>query len=528
MSIAEDLVGHIRRHRCSLFTFSLAVVVAAVLVVFAPTRAIASNDDARTPELTSWSDLSGKKVGLLAGAPFENKVRERCSDVGEILYFSSMSDMLTALHGNKIDALVNNRALALLTCNRYDDVAIFPETLGKFKMGIAFPKGSKLTLEFSKITERLQSDGTADKLWDKWTGSDESKKTVPEQDWAGKSGTLNVATCQSMEPITYLGDGQMLGYDIETLLIAAKELDYKLNFEPMELADVVSYIQSGKADVGNGSILISDERKQVMDFAITHDNDLVLMVRATANEASSSGASGSGWFDSIASSFYKTFVKDNRWMYIVRGLGVTAIITLCSGLLGAALGFAAVLIKRRGNRVACAIIGCYEGLMNRMPIVVVLLTLYYVIFGSLEVPGTVVAIIAFTLAFGATAGTIMWNAVQAVDPGQDEASLALGFTERQTFFGVILPQAARRFMPLLSSQFVNLTKQTSVVGYIAVMDLTRAADVIRSLTLEAFFPLFCVAAIYFVLCCLIAAAMGFVIQKIDYERKPRTVRGVKL
>ena len=320
----------------------------------------------------------------------------------------------------------------------------------------------------------------------------------------------------------------MLGYDIETLLICAEELDYKLNFEPMELADVVSYIQSGKADLGNGSLLISDERKQVMDFAVTHDNDLVLMVRAVESKAGPSGDSGSSWLDDIAKSFNKTFVKDNRWMYIVNGLGITAVITLCSGILGASIGFATVLVRRRGNRVACAIVGGYEGLMNRLPIVVVLLALYYVVFGSADISGTVVSIIAFTLAFGALSGSIMWNAVQAVDVGQDEASLALGFTERQTFFGVVFPQAAHQFMPLLSGQFVNLTKQTSVVGYIAVMDLTRAADVIRSLTMEAFFALFCVAAIYFALCCLIGAGMGFVIRKIDYERKPRTVKGVEL
>ena len=92
----------------------------------------------------------------------------------------------------------------------------------------------------------------------------------------------------------------------------------------------------------------------------------------------------------------------------------------------------------------------------------------------------------------------------------------------------MLPQAAHQFLPMLSSQIVNLTKQTAVVGYIAVMDLTRASDVIRSLTMEAFFPLFCIAAIYFALCCVFAAVLGAIVRKLDYERKPRTVKGVDL
>ena len=504
------------------------LVAAFLFAMLAPARALASDGHAPAPELSKWDDLSGKKVGLLTGASFENQLREKCPNVGDISYFSTMSDMITALREKKIDALVNNEAIATLTVNRYDDFALFPQKFGEFEMGIAFPKGSDLTPKFSKIIDRLRSDGTSDRLWAKWTAGDNGDKGIPEQDWPGKNGTLNVASCESLEPVSYLGNDKLLGYDIETLLICAKELDYHLNLQPMEFSDVLSYIQSGKADFGNGSILITNERKQAMDFAPTHENDLVLLVRAAQGAAGSSGGSGTSWLDNLAFSFEKTFIKESRWTYIVNGLGVTAIITLCSGILGTAIGFATTLLRRRGNRVANAIIGGYEGLMNRLPIVVVLLVLYYVIFGSSDVPGTVISIIAFTLAFGATAGSIMWNAVQAVDAGQDEASLALGFTKRQTFFGVVLPQAAHQFMPLLSGQFVNLTKQTSVVGYIAVMDLTRAADVIRSLTMEAFFPLFCVAAIYFALCCLIGAGMSYVIRKIDYERKPRTVKGVEL
>jgi polar amino acid transport system substrate-binding protein len=287
---------------------------------------------------------------------------------------------------------------------------------------------------------------------------------VPDQDWPGENGTLTVVACESLEPVSYLVNGQMLGFDIETLLICAKELDYRLEFEPMEFSDVLSYIQSGKSDLGCGSILITVERWEAMDFATTHENDLVLVTRITEGAGTSSDESGSSWVDGIISSFHKTFVKDNRWTYIVGGLQTTAIITLCSGALGTAIGFMTTLLRRRGMRVANAFVNGFEGLMNRLPIVVVLLVLYYVVFGSTDISGTVVSTIAFTLAFSATAGSIMWNAVQAVDAGQYEASLALGFTKIQSFFGVVLPQAAHQFMLLLSGQFVNLTKQTSVVA----------------------------------------------------------------
>ena len=516
----------LRRHRYHILT--LLLVAASLLVTLVPARAFASDDGTRTSEYATWDDLSGKKVGMVTGASFESKLREKCPGVGDVSYYSTTSDLITALQGHKIDALINSDAVSTLAVNRFADLAHFPEKLGDYEIGIAFPKGSDLASQFSEIIDRLRSDGTTDDLWAKWTAGDDGDKTVPDQDWPGENGTLTVAACESLEPVSYLGNGQMLGFDIETLLICAKELDYRLEFEPMEFSDVLSYIQSGKSDLGCGSILITDERREAMDFATTHENDLVLVTRIAEGAGSSSDESGSSWVDGIISSFHKTFVKDNRWTYIVGGLQTTAIITLCSGALGTAIGFMTTLLRRRGMRVANAFVNGFEGLMNRLPIVVVLLALYYVVFGSTDISGTVVSTIAFTLAFSATAGSIMWNAVQAVDAGQDEASLALGFTKSQSFFGVVLPQAAHQFMPLLSGQFVNLTKQTSVVGYIAVMDLTRAADVIRSLTMEAFFPLFCVAAIYFILCCLIAAGMGFLIRKIDYRRKPRTIKGVKL
>ncbi len=142
--------------------------------------------------------------------------------------------------------------------------------------------------------------------------------------------------------------------------------------------------------------------------------------------------------------------------------------------------------------------------------------------------GGVGAGIVFTLAFGATSGSLMWNALQAVDAGQTEAALALGLTDREAFFGIVLPQAARHFMPLLQGSLVSLVKETAVVGYIAVIDLTRASDLIRSRTMEAFFPLISTAVIYFALCCIIATAAGAMMRRVDYTRRPRTIKGVEL
>ena len=159
---------------------------------------------------------------------------------------------------------------------------------------------------------------------------------------------------------------------------------------------------------------------------------------------------------------------------------------------------------------------------------VVLLVLYYVIFGSVDIPSMVVAIIGFTLIFGARAYGLIWNAVSKVDKGQMEAALALGFTEDQAFRSIILPQASEFYQSTLSGQFVGLTKETSIMGFIAAMDLTRAGDLIRSRTLEVFFPLLSVAAIYFVLTWLLTLALKKLIQYRERKREERKIKGVEV
>ncbi len=158
-----------RRHR--YLTLVVLLVAVSLLATLIPTRAYArdtdSNSDLPTPEYSTWNDLSGKTVGMVTGATFETVLREKCPSLGEVVYYSSTSDLIAALQANKIDAFVNSTAVGTLAVNRYSDLALFPEILGAYDIGIAFGKGSDLTSKFSKIADRLCEDGTADKLWDK-------------------------------------------------------------------------------------------------------------------------------------------------------------------------------------------------------------------------------------------------------------------------------------------------------------------------------------------------------------------------
>ena len=240
-------------------------------------------------------------------------------------------------------------------------------------------------------------------------------------------------------------------------------------------------------------------------------------------------AGKTGFLSDIGESFEKTFVRENRWMLFAEGVCNTLKITLWSIVLGTILGFVLFMLCRNGNRAANTITNFCMWLVQGMPMVVLLMILYYIIFASAAFGGITVAVIGFTLTFGASVFSMLKMGVNTVDRGQYEAGYALGHSNRDTFFRFIFPQALPRILPAYQGQVAELIKSTSIVGYIAVQDLTKMGDIVRSRTYEAFFPLIAVTIIYFVLEGVISSLVGSIRIRIDpKKRKPEHIlRGVK-
>ena len=244
------------------------------------------------------------------------------------------------------------------------------------------------------------------------------------------------------------------------------------------------------------------------------------MVRAAKDQPSQ------GFWSDLKTSFYKTFVKDSRYQMILSGLGLTLLIGVLSGFLGLLLALGLVFVRYRNHRGINRAIQVYTSLVSGIPAVVILMVLYYIVFGKIQAPAVVVAIIGFTLIFGARAFGVIWNTVGAIDAGQREAALALGYSEKQAFREIIMPQVHPRCLHIVLSQFVSLMKETSVAGFITVLELTRAGDLIRSRTMQAFFPLLSVALIYFVLTRILLALVRLLNQRLDKKHRARLIKGV--
>ena len=203
---------------------------------------------------------------------------------------------------------------------------------------------------------------------------------------------------------------------------------------------------------------------------------------------------------------------------------------LLSILFGTALGFLVFMLCRNGNPVANGITRFCVWLVTGTPMVVLLMILYYIIFGSVAISGIAVAVIGFTLTFGAAVFGLLRMGVGTIDRGQYEAAYALGHSNRHTFFRIILPQAIPHVLPAYQGEIVGLIKATAIVGYIAVQDLTKMGDIVRSRTYEAFFPLIAITVIYFVLEGLFSFAVSRIRISIDPRKRNREkiLKGVNL
>ncbi len=151
----------------------------------------------------------------------------------------------------------------------------------------------------------------------------------------------------------------------------------------------------------------------------------------------------------------------------------------------------------------------YIAVVRGIPVVVLLMLIFYVVFASVNISPVLVAIIAFGMNFAAYVSEMFRSGIEGVDRGQTEAGIAMGFTPTETFGYIVLPQMVRRVLPVYKGEFISLVKMTSIVGYIAVQDVTKASDIIRSRTFEPFFPLVMVAVLYF-------AIAGVLTQGLDY------------
>ena len=497
-----------------------------------------------TGKYTRLSDLAGHTVGIILGANHDTFASEKIPDV-KIEYFQDLSTITLALQNGKIDAFANTLPTAIYMTHSHKDISYISEPLEITNTYSAFTdseKGREICAGYAEFIKSLWEDGTVKRLADKWIyGEDESLRTLEDYSaLPAPNGVLKMAIDTGRMPFAYVKDNKIIGYDIELAAMFCKAKGYGLEVYSMDFAGILGSIKTGKCDL-TGSITRTEERAETMLFSPVPNAETPIVLLVMKAEVPQSAPQASrpspdiakeknepSFFDELAASFNRTFIREERWRLFAEGIMNTMIITVLSILCGTALGFVVYLFCRGGNVIANFITRFFVWLIQGTPMVVLLMILYYIIFGKVDIEGIWVAVIAFSMTFGAGVYGMLCSGVNALDRGQTEAAYALGFTDRRTFFTVILPQAALHFMPAYKGEVVALIKATAIVGYIAVQDLTKMGDIVRSRTYEAFFPLIAVAVIYFVLAGILNVIVGIIHNRIRPEKRSRKdiLRGI--
>ena len=512
-------------HRTAFGIFvALVVPLAASCVLLGCSRGDAREDRGA---IHTAADLKGKHVAHLSSDFHRRELEALQSDIVFDPY-SEYAFSIESLRKGKIDAISLGRTYADIWMAKFpsefrvafeyaDDVCCF-----------LLSKNSPLKREFDAELRKMNAAGETAAIARKWIDGAQAGRppAMPEFPLPPNGAPeVRLACAAQAEPWCFVaGDkfGGLVGADIEIVRTVAQRLGWNLKPKIFSWGGMVDCVNAGRCEVACGGIYTAGRTFPTVDASEKYmDERMCLLVR---NEEFKGGDSGLVAFaKSLKESFVRTFVTESRWRMLANGFGITLLITFLAALLGTALAFPVWLARTSRIGVVSSLAKGYIAILQGTPVLVLLMILFYIVFDKVDIDGIWVAVIGFGLNLSAYAGEMLRSGVESVPRGQTEAALALGYAQGKAFFRFILPQAVRAILPVYRGELIGLLKMTSIVGYIAIGDLTKASDLVRSRTYESFFPIITTAFIYFVAAWLLA----FALERIGHRLDPAFARNRK-
>ncbi len=514
--------------------FGLAKNVAVASPAPASPAAATSPIAAASLKIRSGADLDGLRLAVLQGSAqeaFATKTYPKAT----ILRFTSGSDTTVAVKTGKADAALGDETGLIEILRDDPSLGILQEPLFAFPVGAGFNKASRpLTEQFNAFLAQLQTDGTLADIFTRWTKNREW--TMPDIPNRKDHEILRVGIAgDGGVPFEFFQDNELVGLDVEIVKRFGASQGREVQFLNMDFGALIAAVSSNKVDMIISGIFVTPERLLRIDFSDPYDHVAAkayalksnlaaydVVASDVAANAPTPVQSTPGFLDRLAESFQSNIVHEKRYLLILSGLQTTVVISILSTVFGTLLG-ALVCFMRMSPKTALNMpAGIYIAIMRGTPVLVLLMLIFYVVFGSVNISPVLVAVVAFGMNFAAYVAEIFRTGIQGVDRGQSEAGIAMGFSRVSTFMHIVLPQTVQRILPVYKGEFLSLVKMTSIVGYIAVEDLTKASDIIRSRTFDAFFPLVMVAVLYFVISWVLMQALEYLERITDPKYKRRT------
>ena len=473
----------------------------------------------QTKQITCVDDLEGARIGVQLGTTGDIYVSDYEGDEAgtTIERYNKGADAVQALKLGKIDCVVIDEQPALQFVKQNSDISILEEEFTLEDYALLTAKDNTALLDqINGALMKLQNDGTVDEIIKNYIGTEEEVGHHPyvEKDVERTNGKLIMGTNAEFPPYEYYENNQITGIDVDIMRAIADELGMELQIEDMAFDSIIAAVTAGKVNVGASGFTVTEERKKSVNFSNSYiTSKQVIIVRGGDGTASGS----------LQEKLYNNFIKDNRYQYIVKGLGNTLLITVFAVILGIVLGFLIAIIRTGHDRnggftILNAICKVYLTVMRGTPVMIQLLIIYYVILAS-ATNKIMVAAIAFGLNSAAYVAEIVRSGIMSVDIGQMEAGRAVGLSFGTTMLKIVIPQAVKNILPTLGNEFITLIKETSVVSFVGAADLYVAFNYIGSNSYEFMVPYLVMAIIYIVLVLIIS--LGIKIMERSLRKSDR-------
>lgn len=456
------------------------------------------NDQASALSVEDFNDAD-KKIGVLIATWQELYLREHFSKA-QIIPLTNTPDLLSLLRSGGCHALFLAQPVCRYMMEESSDIVYLDEYTAQTEVSAGFRLNETvLKDQFNEFLKEINSNGIHRQMTERWLErTDGTMPDIPEADKG--AGLLRIGTTCMDVPFSFYQEGTPAGFDIELSRRFAAYIGKKPEFVISDFGGMLASMSAGKLDMMANYIMRTEERSKNYSFSDTYLKTYSSMiVSRDLSFTNDTAIEGPGFFKKIKESFFRNIIFDKRYLLLWKGLLLTLLIAVSSALAGTLAGGLICFMRMSKNPLMKGFAGFYIGLFRGIPQVVMLMLMFYVVFSSSSLSGIAVSVITFSMIFGAYTSEMFRASIGSVPKGQTEAGIALGFSKVQTFMNIVLPQALRHVFPVYKGEFIALVKLTSIVGYIAVQDLTKAGDIIRSRTFDAFFPLIVISVVYFLL-----------------------------
>ena len=472
-------------------------------------------------KLKTIEDIKDKRIGVLLGSIHDGYVTKNFPNA-TLLQYKSPSDLVLAVKSGKVDVAFYTHETLLEIMRSDNELGSLAEGIFTVPIGMGFNKeNGKLREEFNVFLKQIKGNGSFDDMVTRWIINGNTESPVVQNPKTNGVLTVGIVSDKGM-PFTIVKDNKMVGFDVEMAERFAAYLGKELKLVDMEFGSLLAAVSTNKIDMITSTLMITPERKEKIDFSDPYyelgATAFALKKNIAKYEKTSNVTAKRPFFENLSESFYNNMIREKRYVLIGDGLLTTIEIALLSSVFGTLLGAFICFMRMSKNTLSIMIAKCYISMMRGTPVLVLLMILFYIVFASVNSDPVMVAVLAFGMNFAAYVSEVFRTSIESIDKGQEEAGIAGGFTIRQTYLYIIIPQALRQMLPVYTGELISLVKMTSIVGYIAVQDLTKASDIIRSRTFDAFFPLIMVAILYFLVSWCIAQALHYVGVKWDPKR----------